>query len=1521
MEENSTSKNVQKITHFGENSSRSGEKVIQQAGDVIEAGHLPDPEKNNETTFAFADASGQQDSSLAEPEESAVPEAAPALATDTLSADETANSVIDDIAALQDLIESGDDIELPDTAAGGLTGNEGTSFVTLNRTGDETLAQAGYDTTEQENTLLPRDNPQPDSAQPTITQSDENIAEEDQAVTGNVLDNDSDGDDILTVQSFTVNGDANVYASGQTAMVEGGSLTINSNGSYSFIPAANWNGVLPVVSYTTNTNASDTLTITLTPVSDLSDNDESASTNEDTALNGNILVNAASSDGTPEVLSFTVAGTSFEAGATAILEQGELTLNSDGSYTFIPGDNFNGDVPVVTYSVSDGLNTDTSTLTIEVLPVSDLSDDDETVSTDEDTPVNGNILADAASSDGIPEITGFFVNNSNFEAGSTAALEQGLLTINSDGSYNFIPGENFNGDVPVVTYTVFDGINTETSTLTIEVLPVSDLSDGNETVTTDEDTPINGNILINAASADGIPEVTNYSVAGSSFAAGTTATLEQGTLAVNSDGSYSFIPAENFNGDVPVVTYTVSDGINNETSTLTIKVLPVSDLRDEDEAVSTNEDTSVNGNVLVNAASTDGIPKITGFTVNNSNFEAGSQAILAEGVLTLNSDGSYSFIPSDNFNGNVPVITYTVSDGTNSDTSTLTINVIPVSDLRDGNESVTTSENSPVTGSVLANASSSDGTPQVTGFSAANTSYAIGATASLEQGLLTLNSNGSFSFIPNNNFHGNVPAVTYTVFDGINTDTSTLTINVVEVNTRPVAADDSFSVTQGSSVEGNIISHDDGDGITDSDIDGDSLSIIRINDTDLVFDSQGYAQLDVEGGILTINRQGDFSYTNSGFILGSDMPTFDYTLSDGQDSDTATVTVNVLDSAPVANDDQNFILLQGTDDGKASGNSIRGNIIGDNLASSGDRADTSPDGTVIFTRIHFDGSWYTFDAADNDIVIETDYGNLTIAISGEYQFEPKDGMEMPGARQELVFDYEIKDGDSNHFETDSATLTLVIIPDLTDANESVTTREDEPVDGNVLANAVSPHGTPHVTSFTVAGTDYAPGTGAGIEQGTLTINSDGSYTFVPTENFHGDVAVVTYTVSDDLNTDTSTLTISVLPVNDKPIATDDSFSIFQGEIAFGNVITHDDGDGITDGDIDNDSLTVTHINGIALDFGADGYAQRNIDEGTLHINALGEFRYENDGFDSNTNPPSFDYTLSDGSASDTATVTINVDDTAPEANYDINYIMLQAAGGGKAIGHSVQGNIIGSNQASSGDNADTSPDGTVIFSKISFNGTSYIFDADNTSFEIPTEYGTLNILNSGEYVFETIGIIDMPTQNQLLVFDYEIVDGDAMYPEKDAATLTIDIRIPTTLTFASQDENELLIQESNEQPLLQDTLSDGALIDVYSGETDDPATLQSQLENSPPENVPELTDVLTTKQDESLDQYFPAITEGENENPEQTPGLENDEESDAEETNAGGSNDNLVFDGAQAGSESLPAAAPLDDLNTPDVLS
>ena len=121
--------------------------------------------------------------------------------------------------------------------------------------------------------------------------------------------------------------------------------------------------------------------------------DETGTTAEDTTLTVNaaagLLVGDTDLDGdAPSVTLFVVAGTTAAAGVAANLAAGDLTIFADGSYTFVPAANFNGAVPVATYTVTDGNGgSDTGTLTIAVTAVND-------------APVVAALLADATRAHG-----------------------------------------------------------------------------------------------------------------------------------------------------------------------------------------------------------------------------------------------------------------------------------------------------------------------------------------------------------------------------------------------------------------------------------------------------------------------------------------------------------------------------------------------------------------------------------------------------------------------------------------------------------------------------------------------------------------------------------------------------------------------------------------------------------------------------------------------------------------------------------------------------------------------------------------------------------------------------------------------------------------------------------------------------------------------------------------------------------------------------------------------------------------
>ena len=348
-----------------------------------------------------------------------------------------------------------------------------------------------------------------------------------------------------------------------------------------------------------DTSTANTLTINVTPVNDApAGSNASVTALEDVAYAfkaadfGFTDANDSPANTLANVIitSLPVSG-DLKLGGVAVTLNQVIPVASIANLTFTGAPNANGsNYASFGFKVQDnggtannGIDTSTpNTLTINVTPVNDLTDGSESVTTVEDTAISGNVLANSVNPDGpaVASVTTFTVagDNTVYPAGQTATMAGiGTLIINSDGSYIFTPAANYAGVVPETTYSVTDGLATVASTLTIAITPVNDLTDASESVTTLEGTPVSGNVLANSVNPDGpaAASVTTFTVAGDAtvYTAGQTATLAGvGTLVINSNGSYTFTPAANYAGVVPVTTYSVTDGLATVSSTLTIAI-------------------------------------------------------------------------------------------------------------------------------------------------------------------------------------------------------------------------------------------------------------------------------------------------------------------------------------------------------------------------------------------------------------------------------------------------------------------------------------------------------------------------------------------------------------------------------------------------------------------------------------------------------------------------------------------------------------------------------------------------------------------------------------------------------------------------------------------------------------------------------------------------------------------------------------------------------------------------------------
>ena len=373
--------------------------------------------------------------------------------------------------------------------------------------------------------------------------------EDDGSATGNVLDNDSDVDNTLSVSSYSVAGfSGNIAAGTGTTIVGVGSIVIDANGHYSFTPDANYHGAVPQITYTTNTGASSTLDITVNSANDLPVAENANKTTlEDTPVSGQVV--ASDVDG--DALTYTLKPSSGPANGTLVLD------SSNGKYTYTPDHDYNGN-DSFTVVVSDGQGgTVESVVSITVTAVNDepvTADNSNT--TAEDTAVSGQVVASDVDGDALT----YTLKPSSGPVNGTLVLDS------SNGKYTYTPDHDYNGN-DSFTVVVGDGQGgTVESVVNITVTAVNDAPIAHDdSATIDEDHSVTIDVLANDTDIDS----SSLSVTGAS--------ASHGSVTINQDGTLTYTPDANYGGSDTIV-YTISDGDGGTSSaSVTVGITPVAD--------------------------------------------------------------------------------------------------------------------------------------------------------------------------------------------------------------------------------------------------------------------------------------------------------------------------------------------------------------------------------------------------------------------------------------------------------------------------------------------------------------------------------------------------------------------------------------------------------------------------------------------------------------------------------------------------------------------------------------------------------------------------------------------------------------------------------------------------------------------------------------------------------------------------------------------------------------------------------
>ncbi|EIZ1046378.1 tandem-95 repeat protein, partial [Vibrio parahaemolyticus] len=900
------------------------------------------------------------------------------------------------------------------------------------------------------------------------------------------------------------------------------------SGVATITPTADWNGK-ETITFTakdpSGESVSQTVNFTVTPVADIEA--DKTTVVEDTPTIIKVLGNDTFEDDGKVVSLDTNNGPA----------NGTVSVNPDGSVTYTPNDNYVGK-DTFTYIVTSGGVSESATVEVNVTPVNDAPvAKGDIATTQEDTAVTIDVLPNDTDIDG---------DTLRIDSASVPS-DQGTVEI-VDGKLVFTPAENFNGNAEI-TYTVTDGSLTDQATVKVTVnavndTPVVESNLADQTLAEDFTTYT---IDLNTAfsDVDNVDGELTFSVSGNS---NVLVSIENGIATIS--------PTADWNGS-ETLTFTATDPSGESVSqTVDFTVAPVVDI--EADSADVVEDTPTIINVLGNDTF-EGKDKVVSLDAENGP---------KNGTVIVNNDGTVTYTPDDNYVGK-DTFTYVVTSGGVSESTTVEVNVTPVNDAPVAKDDIaTTQEDTAVTIDVLPNDTDVDG--DKLSIQSASVPEAQGKVEIVD---------GKLVFTPAENFNGHAEII-YTVTDGELTDEAKVTVTVNPVNDAPTIKVDAVeSITEDAvntdtvvatltvrdtdtpedqltvSLENNsngyfvlvgnevkltqagvdavnndelnlkdlTISASVSDGVNPTANDSDSLIVNRVNDaptikvdavesitedavnTDTVVATLTVRDTDTSEDQLTVSLENN---SNGYFVLVGDEVKLTQAGVDAVNNDELnlkdlTISASVSDGVnPTANDSDSLIVNR-VNDAPTVENAIADQELSEDFATyTIDLNDAFKDSD---SALNFSVS------GNSNVLVSIENGIATISPTADWN-----------GSETLTFTATDPNGESV-----SQTVDFTVAPVVDIEADSTNVVEDTPTIINVLGNDTF-EGKDKVVSLDAEN---------GPKNGTVTVNNDGTVTYTPDDNYVGK-DTFTYVVTSGGVSESTTVTVNVTPVNDKPESED-----------------------------------------------------------------------------------------------------------------------------------------------------------------------------------------------------------------------------------------------------------------------------------------------------------------------------------------------------------------------------------------------
>jgi len=734
---------------------------------------------------------------------------------------------------------------------------------------------------------------------------------------------------------------------------------------------------------------------------------------------------------------------------------------------------------------------------------------------------------------------------------------------------------------------------------------------------------------------------------------------QHGNVELSESGEFTYTPRADFNG-ADAFSYQVINELGmTDTGIVEITIDAVNDA-----PIALNNTYNITTNGTLSVAAPGLLSNDSDIDLDTLSVDTTPVSLPSMGTLTLAVDGSFEYVGSANMQG-ADSFQYRIVDSQGAEAiASVTINALdqnspPIAT----NDSYNVDEDTTLVVNVGQGLLANDTDPNNDTF-IVDDAYIIAPT----HGQLLLDTDGSFSYIPDTNYYG-IDEFQYQVIDTLGaTATATVTLVINSKPDNPSAQNDVYQFQYNQTL---VVLAENGLLKNDVNIEPGNLSV---NTTPVV---------DVQSGILTLNADGSFSYQPN--LDALDVDTFTYSVSNEQGlTSTAQVVLSKTGSnTPAeANDDQ-YTLLEDSpatllnvleNDIDANGdpltltnvtNTIGSTRIVDNRVeytpepdyfgevtlnytiSDGIEANAPAQSSAVVTltitpvndaptalddsaAMQEDAAPILVDVLANDTDIDSD--NLTITrVSTEFgsasivdnKIQYSTVLNTSGA---ALVTYTVSDS-SGAEATANLQVTVYPVNDAPKANpDSATIAEDSPATLiNVLDNDTDVEGD--TLTLTSANSDIG---------NVLIINSQIQYT--PADNYVG-TATVHYTLTDGTLSASGILTINITPVNDAPVTNPDSATILEDATATSiNVLGNDT-------DIENDPLVITAA--------STNTGSVSISGGNLLYTPEANF----------SGQATVNYTLSDGTdtANGVLTITVSPVNDAPVANPDTATILEDAA--------------------------------------------------------------------------------------------------------------------------------------------------------------------------------------------------------------------------------------------------------------------